>query len=48
LDKRKIAVLDDDGVGRFMLVVDKSPEEYKAAQEAAEKVRKEALANMSN
>jgi hypothetical protein len=27
------------------LVVDKSPEEYKAAQEAAEKVRQEALAD---
>jgi hypothetical protein len=29
-------------------VVHKSPEEHKAAQEAAEKVRKEALANTSN
>jgi hypothetical protein len=32
----------------WLVVVDKSPEEHKAAQEAAEKVRKEALADMSN
>jgi hypothetical protein len=31
-----------------LVVVDKSPEEQKAAQEAAEKVRKEALADTSN
>jgi len=48
LDEMEIAAPDDDGVSEFKLVVDKIPEEYKAAQEAAEKVRKEALANASN
>jgi hypothetical protein len=48
LDKMKIAAPDNDGIGGSKLLVDKSSEEYKAAQEAAEKVRKEALANASN
>jgi hypothetical protein len=49
LDEMEIAVVINDAIVGFKLVVvDKSPEEHKAAQEAAEKVRKEALANMSN
>jgi hypothetical protein len=48
LDEMEIAVPDNDGISGFKLVVDKSPEEYKAAQEAAKKVRKEGLANVSN
>jgi hypothetical protein len=45
----EIAVLNNDRISGFKLVVvDKSPEEHKAAQEAVEKVRKEALADTSN
>jgi hypothetical protein len=49
MDEMEIAVVINDAIVGFKLVVvDKSPEEHKAAQEAAEKVRKEALANTSN